>query len=201
MHGFGGRVSQLSGFAEALVATGYEVVGFDAPGHGKSPKNRAALPDFVDALGMFAAQEGPFDTVIGHSMGGAALATALRLGLEATRAVLIAPPVYPGTYLAQAGRMLGATEKVTGRAQALIEAQYGRAFDEFRTPLNASILSQNALILQDRDDRQVPLSEGQQVAEAWAGAQFEITEGLGHTRILRAPSTVAVVQKFLMESA
>ncbi|SMP07873.1 alpha/beta hydrolase [Shimia sagamensis] len=201
MHGFGGRASQLSGFAEALVAVGYEVVGFDAPGHGKSPKGHAALPDFVDALEMFAAQEGPFDTVIGHSMGGAALATALRLGMAAQRAVLIAPPVYPGTYLAQAGRMLGATEKVTGRAQALIEAQYGRAFDEFRTPLNASVLSQKALILHDRSDRQVPLAEGQLVAAAWRDADLEVTEGLGHTRILRDPGTVALVQKFLMQTA
>ncbi|WP_294224107.1 alpha/beta fold hydrolase [uncultured Shimia sp.] len=200
MHGFGGRVSQLSGFAEALVAAGYEVVGFDAPAHGMSPNNRAALPDFVDALEMFATQEGPFHTVIGHSMGGAALATALRLGMGAQRAVLIAPPVYPGTYLAQAGRMLGATEKVTGRAQALIESQYGRAFDEFRTPLNASVLTQNALILHDRSDRQVPLAEGQLVAAAWQDAKLEVTEGLGHTRILRDPSTVALVQKFLMET-
>lgn len=200
MHGFGGRVSQLSGMAEPLVAAGYEVLGFDAPGHGKSPLRNAGLPDFVDALEMFATQEGMFDTVIGHSMGGAALATALRLGMSAKRAILIAPPVYPGTYLAQAGRMLGATDKVTGRAQALIEAQYGRAFDEFRTPLNASILAQDALILHDREDRQVPLSDGQQVAEAWGGAQLEVTEGLGHTRILRDPSTVALVQTFLMQS-
>ncbi len=201
MHGFGGRVSQMSGLAESLVAAGYEVVGFDAPGHGKSPVRNIALPDFVDALEMFAAQEGAFEAVIGHSMGGAAVATALRLGMEAKRAILIAPPVYPGTYLAQAGRMLGATDKVTGRAQALIETRYGRAFDEFRTPLNASVLEQDALILHDRDDKQVPLSEGQQVVEAWKGAQIEITEGLGHTRILRDPSTVAVVQTFLMQTA
>jgi pimeloyl-ACP methyl ester carboxylesterase len=134
-------------------------------------------------------------------MGGAALATALRLGMMAKRAVLIAPPVYPGTYLAQAGHMLGASEKVTGRAQMLIEAQYGRAFDEFRTPLNASVLTQRALILHDRSDRQVPLAEGQLVAEAWQDAKLEVTEGLGHTRILRDPSTVALVQKFLMENA
>jgi len=201
MHGFGGRVSQLSGLAESLVAAGYEVVGFDAPGHGKSPVRNAGLPDFVDALEMFAEQEGTFDAAVGHSMGGAAVATALRLGMAAKRAILIAPPVYPGTYLAQTGRMLGATDKVTGRAQALIEARYGRAFDEFRTPLNASVLDQNALILHDRDDRQVPLSEGHHVAEAWKGAQIEITEGLGHTRILRDPSTVALVQTFLMQTA
>ncbi|MFY0659843.1 MAG: alpha/beta fold hydrolase [Shimia sp.] len=200
MHGFGGRISQLSGLAEPLVAAGYEVVGFDAPGHGQSPKRNAGLPDFVDALEMFATQEGPFDTVVGHSMGGAAVATALRRGMVAKRAVLIAPPAYPGTYLAQTGRMLGATEKVSGRAQALIEARYGRAFDEFRTPLNASVLNQDALILHDCNDQQVPLSEGEQVAKAWEGAQFEITEGLGHTRILQAPSTVALVQKFLMET-
>ncbi len=201
MHGFGGRVSQLSGFALPLVAAGYDVVGFDAPAHGKSEQKRSALPQFVDAIEAFAKREGPFDVVIGHSMGGAALATAMRRGMAVNRAVLIAPPVYPGTYLTQAGRVLGASEKVIGRAQAAIEAHYGRAFDEFRTPLNASVLKQPALILHDRNDRQVVLAEGQQVADAWAGARMEITEGLGHTRILQDPGTIALVQSFLMENA
>ncbi len=201
VHGFGGRISQLSAFALSLSAAGYEVVGFDAPAHGKSGQKRSALPDFVDALEMFAEREGPFELVIGHSMGAAALATALRRGMSARSVVLIAPPAYPGKYLSQAGRMLGATERVVGRAQALIEAQYGRAFDEFRTPLNASALAQPSLILHDRDDKQVALSEGQQVADAWSGARMEVTEGLGHNRILQDPGTLALVQSFLLETA
>ena len=63
------------------------------------------------------------------------------------------------------------------------------------------MLGPRALILHDRDDKHVPLAEGHQVAAAWKGAQFEVTEGLGHTRILRDPSTVALVQKFLMQTA
>lgn len=201
MHGFGGRVSQLSGFALPLVAAGYDVIGFDGPAHGCSEQDRTALPEFVDALEVFAAREGVFDVVIGHSMGGAALVTAMRRGMTVNRAILIAPPVYPGTYLIQAGRMLGASEKVIGRAQALIEAKYQRSFDEFRTPLNASMLQQPALIVHDRNDRQVILSQGQKTAAAWSGARLEVTEGLGHTRILQDPGTVALVQNFLMETA
>ena len=159
------------------------------------------MPECVEGLGRGSGHEGAFDAVSGQARGGAAVETAVRRGMAAKRAMLIAPPVYPGTYLAQAGRMLGATDKVTGRAQALIEARYGRAFDEFPTPLNAPVLDQRALILHDRDDKQVPLAEGHQVAAAWKGAQFEVTEGLGHTRILRDPSTMALAQTFLMQTA
>ncbi|WP_353311871.1 alpha/beta fold hydrolase [Shimia sp. NS0008-38b] len=198
MHGFGGRVSQLSGIAQALASAGYEVVAFDAPAHGQSGTGQAALPDFVDALEIFAAQEGAFEAVVAHSMGAAAVMTALRRGMAARRAVLIAPPSYPGSYLGQIGRTLGATEQVIGRTQALIETRYGRAFDEFRTPLNATALTQPGLILHDVGDRQVPVEDGRAIAQAWRNARLEVTEGLGHTRILRATHTVSEIQNFVM---
>jgi pimeloyl-ACP methyl ester carboxylesterase len=41
-----------------------------------------------------------------------------------------------------------------------------------------------ALIIHDRDDADVPLKDGQAIAQA-ANAELVITEGLGHRRILR----------------
>lgn len=198
VHGFGGRASQLSGIAAALVASGFRVVAFDAPAHGKSDGRRSGMPDFVAAIEAVAAEIGPLHGLVAHSMGAAAAVAAMRDGLDTKRAVMIAPPADPGRYLAETARLLGASDRVTGRAQAQIEAHYGVEFDDFRVPLNATTLTQPGLIVHDFTDRRVPVEEGKQIAMAWRTAQIKITENLGHIRILRDPDTTAAVQHFLM---
>jgi pimeloyl-ACP methyl ester carboxylesterase len=54
-----------------------------------------------------------------------------------------------------------------------------------------------ALIIHDRDDRDVPWQEGEAVARAWPHARFLRTEGLGHRRILRDPEVIDRVLRFL----
>ncbi len=198
VHGFGGRASQLSGYATALAASGFRVVAFDAPAHGESDGRRSGMPDFVAAIEAVAAWVGPLQAVLAHSMGAAATVTALREGMVANRVVLIASPANPGRYLAETARLVGATDRVAGRAQAQIEAHYGIAFDDFRVPLNATALTQPALIVHDATDLRVPVEEGKQIAQAWRSAQIRLTENLGHIRILRDPDTTAAIQTFLM---
>ncbi len=58
-----------------------------------------------------------------------------------------------------------------------------------------------ALIIHDRDDRDVPWREGEAVARAWPHARFLRTEGLGHSRILRDPQVIDRVVGFLVQEA
>ncbi len=197
VHGFGGRAAQMAGFVAPLVAAGYRVVTFDGPAHGASAGTHTALPDFVRAIEKVAESIGPLHAVIGHSMGAAAMAATLARGLEAERAVLIAPPAYPGTYLAQLGTALGATDKVIGRAQAWIEDTYKAPFDEFRTALNTASLDMPGLVIHDAHDRKIPMADGQAAADSWPGAHMMVTEGLGHARILQDPHVIAAVTDFV----
>lgn len=197
VHGFGGRAAQMAGFVAPLVTAGYRVVAFDGPAHGESAGSHTALPEFVEAIERVAEDVGPLHAVVGHSMGGAALAANLATGLPAERAVLIAPPGYPGTFLRKIGEALGATEKVIGRAQAWIEAIYGAPFDDFRTALNTASLDMPGLVIHDANDRKIPLADGQAAAEGWRDAELMVTEGLGHSRILRDAHVIAAVAGFV----
>jgi pimeloyl-ACP methyl ester carboxylesterase len=54
-----------------------------------------------------------------------------------------------------------------------------------------------ALVIHDVDDAGVPWQQGRQIAEAWPGAQFVKTQGLGHNRILRDPAVIGRVVAFI----
>src|SRR5262245_30745683 len=49
VHGWGGRGTQLGAFVEPLVADGFSVVAFDAPGHGESERGTVTIPEMVMA--------------------------------------------------------------------------------------------------------------------------------------------------------
>jgi pimeloyl-ACP methyl ester carboxylesterase len=54
-----------------------------------------------------------------------------------------------------------------------------------------------ALIIHDRDDPDVPYAHGEEIANAWPGAQLVATAGLGHRAILRDPDVVRRTVEFL----
>ncbi len=80
VHGWGSRASRLGALAVALVEAGFRVVAFDAPAHGESTGRFASLPEFARALVDVAEAAGPIHGLVGHSLGGAAVAMAMRQG-------------------------------------------------------------------------------------------------------------------------
>jgi pimeloyl-ACP methyl ester carboxylesterase len=70
-------------------------------------------------------------------------------------------------------------------------------WDAISTDSNAQTLNVPVLIVHDRDDREVPWTQGALIAEAWPGAQWLATRGLGHHRVLRDAATVQAIVDFL----
>jgi pimeloyl-ACP methyl ester carboxylesterase len=115
VHGWEGTSHDWEQIATAVVAAGYRAVLLDLPAHGLSAGRRTTLPAIVRVLRAVeervtvsptGARE-PLAAIIGHSFGGAAAALALRDGLAARRAVLIAPVADPPAYISQVAAMLG----------------------------------------------------------------------------------------------
>ncbi len=77
VHGWGGRGAQLGAFVEPLVARGFSVVAFDAPGHGASEAGLVTIPQMVAAVGAVAAHHGPLGGLIAHSVGSVVAARAM----------------------------------------------------------------------------------------------------------------------------
>lgn len=197
VHGWEGRGSQLSAFVPPLVADGYRVVAFDAPGHGASDGNRSSLPHFAYALrGVVDATAEPH-AIIAHSLGCAATTLALREGLTAKRLVFIAPPLEPLDYTRRFGQILDLGEEIIEGLQRRIEERFMRKWSDYSLAQSAREMTAPLLIIHDRDDRETYWSEGNALAQAWPGARLITTEGLGHRKVLREPALIEEARRFV----
>ena len=196
-HGWGGRAGRLSALAGGLMQSGFRVVLFDAPAHGASMGRLASLPQFSRALRDVGDALGPVHGLVGHSLGGAAVSLAMRNGLAARRAVLIAPPADVFLFTHAFAEHLRIPPRVRQVMQENLESRLQVRFEELHIPTLARSLTTPALIVHDVDDADVPYGHGAEIAEAWPAAELVTTRGLGHRSILRDPEIVRRTIDFL----
>ena len=192
VHGWNSRASHLGGFVQALVAAGYQVVAFDAPGHGESEGGRSNVVDLGRAVLKVAEAVGPVDAAIGHSMGSPALLYAFAHGLSVSASVHIAGPSSLQGALLRAAATVGLSDEQADRLLALMEEETGDpmvAMELFRL---AEGFRHPALIVHDRDDREVPFEESRLLQAAWPDSTFHEMSGLGHRRILNDATVVGL---------
>jgi pimeloyl-ACP methyl ester carboxylesterase len=201
VHGWGSRGARLRSFVEPIVAAGCAAVAFDAPGHGDSPGRFSSLPQFIEAVFAVASANGPVRAIVAHSMGGAAAALAMARGLPAQRAVFLAPSAHPATYSRIFSERLAISPAVRQLMEHRIEQRFGFRWDEFAVLPRVSTLSAPLLVFHDREDTDVPWSDGEAIARAWPGGQLVTTQGLGHRRIVHDPEVVSQTISFLFEEA
>lgn len=197
LHGWSGRATQFHALIPKLVERGFEVVAIDAPGHGESAGKLSSVMHFIYALERLVRSVGPVEGVIAHSLGGAATINALARGLRAERVALIAPSADLVAYSHYAAQMMGLSEPLRAQMQAKIEREFGLRWDDLNAFSLAPKLRQPGLVIHDRDDRELPSRVGQKIAEAWPGALFEETSGLGHVRILRDEMVLEKAARFV----
>ena len=196
-HGWSGRGSQMAGFAQALVHEGFQVIAFDAPGHGQADGNRSSLPEVANTIEHVAEAVGPVHAIVAHSLGTAASTIALSRGLPVQKLVYVAPPENPGDYLYRIARFLGFGDAIARRTQARIEKRYDYPFELCRGSTLAAELDIPLLVVHDLDDRDVPHEDAVRLVEAWPGARLMTTSGLGHHRILRTEKVIRAAADFL----
>jgi pimeloyl-ACP methyl ester carboxylesterase len=203
MHGWAGNRGQFAAFVAPLLSHGYRVVAFDAPSHGASapgafgPRS-SSIPEFAAALTAVAVAHGPARAVIAHSLGSTAAAIALRDGLAAERVVLLAPLASPLSFASQFAVALGFGKRTHRRLIRRVERRVGAPMREFDVPaIGRSAAMPPTLIVHDHDDNSTPASDGAQIAAAWAGSRLQLTNGLGHQRLLSDPEVVADVAEFV----
>lgn len=199
VHGWSGHARQLVRFVTPLVEAGKRVVAIDLPAHGASTGKEATLFDMAAAVRDVAAVCGEVEGAIGHSLGAAALTWALRGGLKAERAVLLAPALEPSGFAHRVSTGLGLVEAAEAGFVARIEARVGRSMDSMRLSQHVQGLATAALVLHDPDDDEIPLAHGQELAGAWPNATLETVAGVGHHGILKSAWVVERATRFLVQ--
>ncbi len=197
VHGWGGRAAQLAPFVEPLVAAGCAAIAFDAPAHGRSSGRLTSGIGFAEAISAVAARVGA-RAAIAHSIGGAGLAWAVAGGLELDAAVMLAPPRGPVEFFDRFCDALRLRPDVRQATRARLQRRLGIALEDFdladgvraATPL---------LVFHDRDDREVPWTDGDDIVRTWSHAELVTTSGLGHRRILRDRGVTERATAFVVE--
>lgn len=197
VHGWGGHAGRLTPFVAPLRRAGFSVVAFDAPGHGSASGRRSALPDFVDAIGAVARAHGQFEAVVGHSLGAAACALALRGGLKVRSLVLLAPPADPEKYSGRFAKFFGMPPSARDAMKKRLEGRYRIEWPQLRVSGGPGASRARLLVFHDPRDWKVPFKDGLEIVASWPRAELVRTRGLGHHRILRDPRVIARAVAFV----
>ncbi len=200
-HGWSSHGTRIAPWVAPLREAGYAVVAFDQAGHGRSGGERTTLPDFACHLMAVARRFGPAAAVIGHSLGGAATAVAMARGLQAERAILIAPAADPLAAMERFSRFVWLGTGFAARLAAFFERQTRVPVEELQAHRSAPRIGRPALVVHDLEDREVPWHEGERYARLWRGARLLSTRGFGHNRIADHPQVIADALRFLRGDA
>ncbi len=197
LHGWEGRGTQLGKFAEPLIAAGHRVVALDGPAHGRSGGKRAHPIAFAEALLALQAEVGAFRGVVAHSMGGASTAIALHRGLIAERVVLLGAPASLADVLDRFATFVGIEGRVAKHMRERLAEVTGARADEVDIRVTGVRLKAAALIVHDRHDAEVPVSDGRVIADHWPKATYLEVDVGGHRRMLKSPEVIAAVVAFM----
>lgn len=198
VHGWAGRGLQLGAFVEPLVESGYRVVAYDGPAHGESTGRRTNIFKLTEGLVAVADSVGPVSGVIAHSLGTTAVLLAAAChAFDPGRFVAISPMGQTRTMTDWYGEMTGFGAGVVERMRSRLEERIGFRWNDIEPKRLAMSLDAEALVIHDHDDPELPASEGVALARAMPVAEFFLTEGLGHRRILRDPAVVATATDFI----
>jgi pimeloyl-ACP methyl ester carboxylesterase len=199
MHGWGGRGTQLKAFVDPLLARGFSVVAFDAPGHGMTGGGESSLPHFLHGLNVMLDHLGPVHAIVGHSVGAAVTAMVLARRPEIKRAVLIAPPASLADSTRRVAAALEWPEALRAAVQRRIEQRFGVSWSAFEAERAGG--EQPLLLIHDHQDREVSIGEGKRYLNTWPKARLMETCGLGHRRLLDDPGVIAAATDFIAGEA
>ncbi len=199
VHGWESRATQLSGFVDSLLQLGFQVIALDAPAHGHSAGRRANPVLFAKAIAAADRQLGPFDGIVGHSMGGSAVGIAIADGVKCDKVVLISSPSSIESTLKRFAAFIGLPGKCTKLFIQMVEEQAGRPARDLDIAVKLKDLKSMGLVIHDKSDLEVPFKEAESITQSWKRATLVATDGFGHRGIVRQPMVWNKVTEFFGE--
>jgi pimeloyl-ACP methyl ester carboxylesterase len=200
VHGFESSIVNFDHYVQLLINKGYEVLAFDAPGHGLSGGKAITAPLFAKMIETIHKNYGPVQSFIAHSFGGLAVSLALEnINHDETyKVALIAPATETKTAIDQFFDFLKLNGEVRKEFDKLILELGGHPAEWYSIYRAVKHIKAKILWLHDEEDLQTPLSDALKIKnENLLNVTFIITKGLGHSRIYRDPKIVQEILTFL----
>lgn len=202
IHGWRSRTDFMARMIESLTADGWDVVGLDLPGHGRSTGRSLNVKLGVEAVQAASTWLGPFDMAIGHSFGGVVAVNAAVGSIKGQQpvpfgriAVIASPNSMPEMFKG-VGRHFG----LGTRAQAAMEQRILKVAGH---PLDTYVLSEqlkrfdgDVLVIHAPDDREVAFAGAEAMDRSGSHVTLLPMPGLGHRRIIADEKVFEALKRF-----
>ena len=193
VHGWESHAGRWRSLADGLLAAGISVYALDGPASGASTGRRTNLIRYTGALVQFERSFGPFDALVGHSLGGGVAAQLLArtpLPRRAKAAVVMASFDEPEHVFDRYFDLLGMSQRTRQRfdQRALRMVPEAGGLENYSTTAALRALGKEVrgLVVHALDDEVSPFAEGKAIHASWAGSElWELPHG-GHR--LREPA-------------
>jgi esterase/lipase len=202
IHGWAGRATQMRRFIKPLINSGYRVIGFDGPAHGRSSGKKTSIDEFEETLRSLHKLKGEPAAIIAHSFGGvAALYSAMR-GLPVRKLVNVASPTIGDEVIKTYLRAVNGSWSTGEFFKRYVQKKTGKTFDEFSSLYFIQHLPRplELLLVHDENDKEVDIAHAEALLKVYPHANLIRTRKLGHTRILKDDEVIRRCVTFVRDT-
>ena len=204
VHGWESKASHFRVMIDRLVDSGFQVIAFDAPGHGLSPGDKSEIQEFIDILFLLQKEYGSFSAAIGHSLGGLALINAVKKNIDLQQVFIIsAPTSFPGI-LRKYATVLALPEELHQALRNNVKHYFSTddtLWDKYTGYKGLEQVHIPAMIFHDNNDDEVNSIESECLSKAWPNATLIFTQGLGHRKTIKSTDVVDNIISKLTENS
>jgi pimeloyl-ACP methyl ester carboxylesterase len=182
VHGWESNASRWKKLLPYLKPLGKTIIAIDAPAHGLSDGKEFNAPKYAECLHVLIQKYQP-KIIIGHSIGGAAIAFYLNKyqNPEIEKIVLLGAPSDFKILSDNFVKLLSLNDKIKAQLEDYYFQKFNIHIDDFSGHKFAKNFSQKAFIAHDIEDKVVLIDEGRKYAKTWKNAIYIETKGLGHS--------------------
>ena len=200
-HGWAGRSTQLFMIANKLLENGYMVISFDAPAHGSSTGKTTNLLENVTTVKALCSAFGPFVAGIGHSFGGMTLLNAEAKYNAFNCLVTVGSGDTISIILQNFAFQLGLKKKIGNKLYQYFKKKWQVEIDNFASSEMAKKITIPSFTVHDALDGDVHVSCAVKIRQNLKNGQLLITNGLGHTKILRDQESTNRIVNFIIKNS
>jgi pimeloyl-ACP methyl ester carboxylesterase len=182
VHGWESNSFRWHRLISHLQRDGFNIIAFDAPGHGFSGGSFLHLPLYSECLQYLIDKYRPAN-LVAHSVGGLTAIYTLHRhpGSTVKKLVTIGTPSEFHEIMGHFRQLLHLNNRVMGALDVYVKGRFGFNVCEFSGSRFASTLHQKGMLFHDRFDTLAPYHASQQVNSKWKNSVLVTTEGLGHS--------------------
>ncbi|MGL2963744.1 alpha/beta hydrolase [Flavobacterium sp. RSB2_4_14] len=182
IHGWESNSSRWKKLLHHIKPLGKTIIAIDGPAHGLSDGKEFNAPKYAEFIHTVTQKYQP-EIVIGHSIGGAAIAFYLHKYKNPLikKVILLGSPsdfkILSNNFVS----LLSLNSKIKTVLENYYHEKFDIHIDHFSGHVFAESFPQKAFIAHDKEDKVVLVHEGRKYASTWKNAVYVETTGNGHS--------------------